>query len=182
MRVPLIGLAALLPASVFAVFQDEAFVNDWHIPLLGPSLSDSTFFHRPVFDAKASLIYTLSERNILAALHPKDGGVVWRHQLEQCGLKGVSRSADGAIVAGACGEVKVFDAVAGRLVWENEFATGRVRDVQVVKEEGRENAVVVLMDNGSVRMLDGASGNVKWEWKGADSYVYLFYSDGGRFD
>lgn len=104
-------------------------------------------------------------------MHPKDGGVVWRHQLDtSCFLEGVSRAADGTVVAGACGEVKVFDAVAGRLVWENDFASGRVRDVQVT---GRENGsgVVVLMDDGSVKMLDGGCGDVKWEWKGIDSYV-----------
>lgn len=171
MRVSTIALAALLPASILAVFQDEAFVNDWHIALLGPSLPASSFFHRPVLDAKASLIYTLSERNILAAVHPKDGSVVWRHQLDfSCSLVGVSRAADGMVVVGACGEVKAFDAVAGKLVWENGFFGRQVRDVQFV---GSENGggVVVLMNDRTVKMLNGESGHVKWEWREADPYV-----------
>lgn len=175
MRVSSIALTALLPVSVLAVFQDEAFVNDWHIALLGPSLSDSSFFHRPVLDAKASLIYTLSERNILAAVHPKDGGVVWRHQLDtSCSLGAVSRAADGMVVAGACGGVMAFDAVAGRLAWENAFVNGKVLDVRVASREdgGR---VVVLMDDRSVKMLDGESGQVRWEWRGANPCVSPSY-------
>lgn len=181
MRVSTIALAALLPASVLAVFQDEAFVNDWHIALLGPSLPASSFFHRPVLDAKASLIYTLSERNILAAVHPKDGSVVWRHQLDtSCSLVGVARAADGMVVAGACGEVKAFDAVAGKLVWENSFSGREVRDVQFV---GRENGggVVVLMNDRTAKMMDGESGHVKWEWMENDPYVLFDAASKGAF-
>lgn len=175
MRVSAIALATLLPASVFAVFQDEAFVNDWHIALLGPSLPASSFFHRPVLDAKASLIYTLSERNILAAVHPKDGAVVWRHQLDiSCSLEGISRAADGKVVTSACGELKAFDAVAGKLVWEHDFAGGKVQDVQIVDRENG-GGVVVLMTDNTVKMLDGESGHIKWQWRGPDSYV-LFHA------
>lgn len=117
------------------------------------------------------MIYTLSERNILAAVHPKDGGVVWRHQLDtSCSLEGITRAADGMVVAGACGGVRAFDAVAGRLVWENGFVNGKVRDVRVVGREGG-GGVVVLMDDRSVKMLDGESGHVQWEWRGANPYV-----------
>lgn len=161
----LVGFAAILPTTL-AVFQDEAFQNDWHIPLLGPSLRESTFFHRPLLDAKASLIYTLTERNILAALHPKDGGIVWRHQLEACASKKLARAVEGVVVTGSCGNVKAFDAVTGKLAWENRFVGGNVKDF---KSAGKEDAVVVLFDDGSVRMLEGGSGIVMWEWKDLNS-------------
>lgn len=172
----LLGLAALLP-STLAVFKDDAFVNDWHIPLLGPSLYGSTFFHRPVTDAKASLIYTLTERNILAAVHPKDGGIVWRHQLDACLYDKIARATEGTVVTGSCGDVKLFDAVAGKLVWENWFTGGNVRDVQV-----GGGGVVVVFDDGVVRMLDGASGDVKWEWRGLDGYRFLSSRSCGTCD
>lgn len=84
------------------------------------------------------------------------------------------------VVAGACGEVKAFDAVAGKLVWENSFSGRKVRDVQFV---GRENGggVVVLMNDRTAKMMDGESGQVKWEWMENDPYVLFDAASEGAF-
>src|SRR3954451_21531967 len=74
-------LAALLPAAVLAVFPEDAYKVDYHHALLGAPQRRASFFHRPQAASKASLLYTLSDRLQVGAVLPKDGSVVWRHQL-----------------------------------------------------------------------------------------------------
>ncbi len=163
---PLLLSFLLLISTTLAVFRDDAYETDWHIPLIGPSLPPSTFFHRPSADSKATLIYTLTERSILAAINPKDGQIVWRQALaDGDGKLGVARGGEGIIVAGAGGRVEAFDAGNGRLAWENNFE-GVVQDL-VVTPRGQ---AVVLFAGGTVRCLDGDSGDVAWEHTGGDGY------------
>ncbi|RPA94002.1 DUF1620-domain-containing protein [Choiromyces venosus 120613-1] len=155
------GVLLLLPA-VNAVNKDEAYQNDWHIALIGASIPSSTFFHRPVLDAKASLIYTLTSRSILAAINPRDGSIVWRHLLGDGTSQGVSRKAEGAVIAAVDRDVKAFDAVDGKLIWETTFAE-KVKDLQVIGG----SIVAVLLENGSVVKV--SEGNIAWESPAADS-------------
>ena len=139
------------------------------MPLIGPSLVTSTFFHRPSPDSRASLIYTLTHRSILAAINPKDGQLVWRQSLADGPLaagNGVARGGDGVIVAATGTSIGSFDAGNGRLVWENEFSK-RAIDLRVTSD----NAVAVLFEDGAVSMLDKQTGDVTWQWKGLDGYV-----------
>src|ERR1700733_9930281 len=78
---PLTLLAALLPAAVRAVFPEDAYTVDYHHALLGAPLRHGSFFHRPQAASKASLLYTVTDRRQVGAVLPKDGSVVWRHQL-----------------------------------------------------------------------------------------------------
>ncbi|PWW72013.1 DUF1620-domain-containing protein [Tuber magnatum] len=149
------GVLLLLPA-VRAIYKDEAYQNDWHLALIGASIPSSTFFHRPALDAKASLIYTLTSRSILAAINPRDGSIVWRHLLGDGTSSGVARKAEGAVIAAVDREVKAFDAIDGKLIWETTFA-GRVKDLQVI---GGSTAIV-LFENGSVTKVSG--GKIVWE-------------------
>jgi outer membrane protein assembly factor BamB len=149
--------------SVLAVFKDDAYHTDWHIPLIGPSLASSTFFHRPNVETRASLIYTLTSRSILAAVNPKDGKLVWRQQLPEAGGSGIARPGNGVIVSAVETSIASFGAGSGKLVWENEFAK-KVVDLRVTAE----NTVVVLFDDGTVRLLAEQSGDVVWEWNELD--------------
>ncbi|KAF8252728.1 DUF1620-domain-containing protein [Wilcoxina mikolae CBS 423.85] len=150
--------------SVLAVFKDDAYDTDWHIPLIGPSLPPSTFFHRPNVETRASLIYTLTSRSILAAVNPKDGELVWRQQLPEADGNGIARPGNGVIISAAGTSITSFDAGSGKLVWENEFAKNVV-DLRVTAE----NTVAVLFEDGTVRLLAEQSGDVAWEWKELDS-------------
>ncbi|KAL7271826.1 hypothetical protein RUND412_005395 [Rhizina undulata] len=173
-------LLILLPL-VKAVFKDEAYQNDWHIPLLGPSLPTSTFFHRPLQDEKASLIYVLTSKSILAAINPKDGEIVWRQSLGGDG-PGIARASDGIIFAAVGSSVKAFDTIDGKFVWGNQFAAGRsVKNLVVAKQPDGENDVAVLFDDGTVRKLSGSSGDEIWEWKG-DGDVSMLSSFFGSDD
>ncbi|RPA83232.1 DUF1620-domain-containing protein [Ascobolus immersus RN42] len=145
-----------------AIYQDAAYTTDWHIPLLGAPVPDSTFFHTPSIDSKASLIYTLSEQNILGAIKPKDGSLVWRTSLDGKG-RGVARKATEKVITGLGGNVEARRAGDGRVVWTNSFP----ETVQDVRVEASQN-VLVLFDDGKVRRLASGSGDVVWEWDGLD--------------
>lgn len=155
----------LLPcfvASVLGIFKDDAYHTDWHIPLIGPSLPTSTFFHQPNPDSKASLIYSLTDRSILAAINPKDGELVWRQQLKQSAVN-VARAGNGVVVSATGTSVSSFHAGNGRLVWENAFSQNIV-DLRITPA----NKVAVLFADGVVRLLDDKSGDVAWEWREMD--------------
>lgn len=64
-------------SAVGALHSDEAGLIDWHHKLIGTPLKDSTFLHKPVAGSGA-LAFTLTDRNVLAALNPRDG-TVGRH-------------------------------------------------------------------------------------------------------
>ena len=82
----------LFVVAVSALHADEAGVVDWHHKLIGTPLEGSTFLHKPVAGSGA-LSYTLTDRNVLAALNLRDGAsgekshfiadLVWRQLLEQ---------------------------------------------------------------------------------------------------
>jgi len=152
--------------SVLAVYKDDAYTTDWHIPLIGPSIASATFFHRPNAESRASLIYTLTTRSVLAAVNPKDGELVWRQQLAEAGGNGLAHGGNGVVVSAAGNGVSSFDAGSGRLVWDNEFSS-KVVDLGV----GAGNAVAALFEDGAVRLLSEQSGDVTWEWRGPDRYA-----------
>jgi hypothetical protein len=60
--------------SVMALHADEAGVIDWHHKLIGTPLQASTFLHKPVVGSGA-LAFTLTDRNVLAALNLRDGAI-----------------------------------------------------------------------------------------------------------
>lgn len=84
----------LLAAAVGALHADEAGTIDWHHKLIGTPLEQSTFLHKPV-DGSGALGFTLTDRDVLAALNLRDGAigmnssrplltcVVWRQLLDK---------------------------------------------------------------------------------------------------
>jgi hypothetical protein len=74
-RMPLLELLfALFVSVVCALHSDEAGVIDWHHKLIGTPVEGSTFLHRPVAGSGA-LAYTLTDRDVLAALNLRDGAI-----------------------------------------------------------------------------------------------------------
>jgi len=53
---------------------DEAGVIDWHHKLIGTPLESSTFLHKPV-SGSGALAFTLTDRDVLAALNLRDGSI-----------------------------------------------------------------------------------------------------------
>lgn len=169
----LLLLASSVVPSSLAIFVDEAYNIDYQHALFGTPQAPSTFFHRPSSSSNASLLYTISEKNILGAVKPKDGSVVWRQDLSRSspGSASFLRAADGedTVVSAVGGEVAAWGASDGKQVWENRFSSGQVVDLELA-ESGRDQVVrdaIVLSGekDGVVRRLDGTNGNVRWEYK-----------------
>ena len=71
----LLALVAWVFVSVVtALHADEAGVIDWHHKLIGTPLEGSTFLHKPIAGSGA-LAFTLTDKNVLAALNLRDGAI-----------------------------------------------------------------------------------------------------------
>ncbi|KAK5170685.1 uncharacterized protein LTR77_005275 [Saxophila tyrrhenica] len=176
MRIPLIAAACLLLKTTSAVFADEAYNVDYHYALLGQPQQDTTFFHRPSTNSKASLLYTLSEKGVVGAVNPRDGEIVWRHALAQNVTErsnGFLRAADGqdVVVSGSGSRVAAWTAADGRLAWDMN-TDGPVEDVEILElsdklaSAGNKDVLVLSSgDSPAVQRIDGASGTKRWQFK-----------------
>jgi ER membrane protein complex subunit 1 len=173
---PLLPLAALLIPSVLAVFPDEAYHIDYHHALLGLPEEQSTFFHQPLPNSKASLIYTLSEQSVIGAVNPKDGALVWRQPLPS-GLnssEALLRTAEDHdfVVSATDGEVTAWTASDGKLVWsKSSDLDGEVRDVSLLEriagetvDDVKDVLVLCQASHSVVQRLDGYTGDIIWQY------------------
>ena len=167
-------LVLSIPFIVQAVFADEAYQIDYHHALLGIPQAHTTFFHRPSDRSKASLLYTLSEKNILGAVNPKDGSIVWRQRLVDTSNNQIwdsfLRALDGeSTIYSAVNEVvQAWDAADGRLVWDWR-GRGVVKALEVLEPNGRQRAILTLNEEegkpSTVRKFAADTGEVIWEFK-----------------
>lgn len=173
-------LVGVLSVGVQAVFQDEVGHLDYHYELLGVPQGETTFFHRPRREDKASLLYTLSDVGVLGAVHPSSGAVVWRQFLTGNITNGGgflrASEGEGWICAAYGRSVHAWDAVTGRNRFWMDFS-GEVKDLEVMEmtEKDRKD-VLVLFDDGGVtvlRRLNGNDGSVVWEFRDASKDIPL---------
>ncbi|KAI1147795.1 hypothetical protein F4825DRAFT_436277 [Nemania diffusa] len=176
MQLPLqaLSLSVLLalPATVRAVFQDEVGHIDYHHELLGVPQRETTFFHRPRPEEKASLLYTLSDLGVLGAVNPSTGAVVWRQLLAGNVTDGggfLRAAEDQTWLAGAYGSaVSSWDALTGRNVWSLTLH-GEIKDLEVMEitERGGKDVLALYQEHGATvaRRIHGSEGHVIWEHK-----------------
>ncbi|KAB5562887.1 hypothetical protein GE09DRAFT_1110127 [Coniochaeta sp. 2T2.1] len=173
-------LLGALSVGVQAVFQDEVGHLDYHYELLGVPQRETTFFHRPRREDKASLLYTLSDVGVLGAVHPSSGAVVWRQFLtgNVTNGGGFLRASEGENwICSAFGHsVHAWDAVTGRNRFWMDFS-GEVKDLEVMEmtEKERKDVLVLFDDDGTtvLRRLNGNDGSVVWEFRDATKDVPL---------
>ncbi|KAK4162021.1 hypothetical protein QBC43DRAFT_267478 [Cladorrhinum sp. PSN259] len=178
MRTHLLGgllAAALLPLPAAAVYRDEVGHIDYHYTLLGVPQRETTFFHRPRKEDRASLLYTLSDEGVLGAVNPGTGSVVWRQLLKTNKTQdeeGFARAGEGEnwVVSAYGGSVSAWEAVGGRNKFWGKYE-GKARDLEVMElteVEGRKD-VLALFEEGQgntvLRRLNGANGKVVWEFR-----------------
>ncbi|GAB1311633.1 ER membrane protein complex subunit 1 [Madurella fahalii] len=187
---PALATLSLLPAPAAAVFRDEVGHIDYHRALLGLPQRETTFFHRPRRDDRASLLYTLSDVGVLGAVNPGSGEVVWRQDVRDPlvsthgGAGSFARAGEGEgwVVSALGRAVHAWDAVSGR----NKFwvgVGGVVRDLEVMEmteqDGGRRKDVLVLFEeDGSegatvLRRLNPEDGAVVWEFRAVTRDVPL---------
>ncbi|KAH7256299.1 hypothetical protein BKA59DRAFT_467173 [Fusarium tricinctum] len=164
----LLGLSSLGAA----VFQDEVGEIDFHHALIGVPQVETTFFHRPRKQDKASLLYTLSDVGVIGAVNPSTGAVVWRQQIADdiTNGGGFLRAAEGEhwIAAAYGSRVQAWDGLTGRNVWHNEFK-GEVKDLEILEltESSRKDVLVLYDEDGTtvLRRIHGTLGKVVWEFR-----------------
>ncbi|KAL3457194.1 hypothetical protein BJX64DRAFT_280788 [Aspergillus heterothallicus] len=172
-------LQALLLAAVpstLAIYSDEVDHVDFHHALLGVPSPKSTFFHRP--PDNAALLYTLSDKSLLGAVRPRDGSLVWRQnltrpaQLPDHPAEALLRASDGtnAVVSALGDYVFAWSASDGKLLWENWSPGMPIVDIELLELEDASAApstkdAIALSGGkgGSVKRLDGQTGEIKWE-------------------
>lgn len=167
----IVGLLAL-PLAVRAVFRDEVGDVDFHFDLVGLPQRETTFFHKPRPDDKASLLYTLSDVGVLGAVNPGTGAVVWRQLVNGSITKGGGhlRAGDSETwIASAYGNsVQAWEAVSGRNLWWTEFA-GEIKDLEIMEITGKGRKDVLALynedDTTILRRLSSSDGSVMWEFK-----------------
>ncbi|KAG6061478.1 hypothetical protein E4U32_002962 [Claviceps aff. humidiphila group G2b] len=164
----LLGLSSIAAA----VFKDEVGDIDFHYSLVGLPQQETTFFHRPRKEDKASLLYTLGDVGVVGAVNPSNGNVVWRQQISD-GIAhggGHLRAPEGEnwVVSAYGSKVQAWDALTGRNIWDRHF-NGQVKDVKIMEmTEASRKDVLALFDEDGVtvlRRLHGAQGNVVWEFR-----------------
>ncbi|KAJ5995077.1 hypothetical protein N7481_002054 [Penicillium waksmanii] len=178
MRLQAALLAAACVSPAAAIFSDEVNHIDFHHALLGAPSPDSTFFLKPSSASNASLLYTLSDKSILGAVNPRDGALVWRHNISRsaspAGGAGLLRGLDGnnAVVGAAGDYISSWGAQDGKLIWDQQFDGNTVADIELLELEDptatsdtRDTLALISGKSfGSVRRFDGDSGAVKWEY------------------
>lgn len=166
-----IGLLAL-PAAVRAVFRDEVGDVDFHLDLVGVPQRETTLFHKPRPDDKASLLYTLSDVGVVGAVNPGSGAVVWRQLVNGSITNGGGhlRAGDGETwIASAYGSsVHAWEAVSGRNLWWMDF-DGEVKDLEIMEitDTGRKDILALYNegDSTTLRRLSSSDGRVMWEFQ-----------------
>jgi hypothetical protein len=175
-----LSLLLAVPTAVRAVFQDEVDHIDYHHELLGVPQRETTFFHRPRREDKASLLYTLSDLGVLGAVNPSSGAIVWRQLLQGNVTNGsghLRAGEDSTWVASALGSsVQTWDALSGRNVWSLDF-DGKVKDLEVMEltENGTKDVLVLFEEEGATvaRRIHGSEGRVVWEFRAVNNDVPL---------
>lgn len=161
-----------LSSTAAAVFQDEVGDIDFHYSLVGLPQFETTFFHRPRKDDKASLLYTLGDVGVIGAINPSNGNLVWRQQISEHVATGGGhlRAPEGENwVASAYGsKVQSWNALTGRNIWEMKFE-GQVKDLEILEltETSRKDVLALFDEDGVtvLRRLHGSLGNVIWEFR-----------------
>ncbi|KAF9879595.1 duf1620 domain containing protein [Colletotrichum karsti] len=183
MRLPTLLLAA--SSLVGAVFVDEVGDIDYHHELIGVPQVETTFFHKPRKDDKASLLYSLSDVGVVGAVNPSNGAVVWRQYLTGNITNGGGhlRAAEGEdwVTSAYGSSVHAWNALSGRNAWWSEF-TGEIRDLEVMEltENGRKDVLALFEEedgSSTLRRLNGGDGSVVWEFKDASKTVPLQVSN-----
>ena len=179
------ALAAIAPVQ--SVFVDEAFNIDFHQALLGTPQPHTTFFHKPDSSSNAALLYTLSDKGLLAAVNPRDGSIVWRQAISGQDTENataahlVAGEHDGKITTAFEKTVSTWDASDGRLVWTygirgrskavglqavpvlGSSTDGAVQDVILLTQPQKEGGGYVIY------RLGGDSAGERWRYSDFDT-------------
>ncbi|KAA1087540.1 hypothetical protein PGT21_033321 [Puccinia graminis f. sp. tritici] len=171
----------------------------WHLPLLGLPVAQSTrnpsqlrFFRHPnpkvrLTPRLPSLAITVTQKNILGAINPKNGTIVWRLLLPKNEpIIHYAVDLNNRRVAVISGEnaiaVRLLSLSDGRLLWsrslregglkQKDGLVGRVCDLVFTTDQHSDHNnfpdLIVLSHQSHAFRLSGHEGVIRWTWKTVD--------------
>ncbi|KII83787.1 hypothetical protein PLICRDRAFT_147866 [Plicaturopsis crispa FD-325 SS-3] len=186
-------LAALCFSSSWALHQSEVGVVDWHKSLVGipniGSLATAPTFHRVGNENfTQSVVLTATTSNVLAALDPGNGSVVWRHGFDpKDHLTSFQKHND--VVAALSGPggatLRTFDSLTGDLLLEqrlHSIESGLLMEpadlgtAVAFATEGSSTFIFVLTNGHTLRKVDAVTGELKWSWSASDDISLVVHS------
>ncbi|KAG8838290.1 hypothetical protein FRC18_005206 [Serendipita sp. 400] len=196
MRIRLLaGLLTPLIASVNAIYSSQAGQIDWHKQYVGiPSIHSSALaprLHRigsvQHGTPAQSILLTATKKNVLAALNPSEGNIVWRHRYEEHDvLQAFKANMDGLVTLSGYGgaTARIYEAINGNLIWENHLhdpLTGHLAGSAPGEPTGTaiefDTIDVFVLSNGhTVRRLSGAKGETLWGWTSPELASSIFFT------
>ncbi|PLW35026.1 hypothetical protein PCANC_17634 [Puccinia coronata f. sp. avenae] len=195
----LLGVAALALPSLPSGWCLSRSEVTWHLPLLGLPVAQSPrnppalqFFRHPNPKVRLtarlpSLAITVTQKNILGAINPKDGTILWRlllpktepiiHYLIDVNNRHV------ALISGETKiSVRLLSLADGRLLWSQSLSdsdpsqpdefVGRSCDLVFTTDPHSNHGtfpdlIVVIRQSRALR-LSGNDGTIRWTWKPVD--------------
>ncbi|CAA7264034.1 unnamed protein product [Cyclocybe aegerita] len=182
-----VALVSLCISGTWALHEADVGVVDWHKKLIGVPLSGSIAtspsFHR---EGDKAIILTATANNVLAALEPEDGSVLWRYIFDpEDRIAGYFRNAT-AVVATLSGPggstLRTFDSLNGQLIVEKRLhppEAGALSEPFMGKHVvfSPDSTDLYVLSNGcTVTCTDGISGETKWTWTSADQSSLVLHS------
>ncbi|KIP12195.1 hypothetical protein PHLGIDRAFT_62449 [Phlebiopsis gigantea 11061_1 CR5-6] len=185
----LLGALLFHPAS--AIHASEAGVVDWYKPLVGDALTGkpnlSPVFHR-IEDPQGStrsLVLAATASNVLAALHPENGTIAWRHlfEAEDRILAFKKQNNLVASISGAGGAtLRILDVSTGHLLHEQQLHKPEAGtllepdDTGIALAFNASTDLYALTDGHIVRRVSTVSGEVVWGWAAPGQSSLNIYS------
>ncbi|KAF4611826.1 hypothetical protein D9613_004025 [Agrocybe pediades] len=177
--VAVLSSVSLYVGTTWALHESDVGVVDWHkhmvgIPLSG-SISTSPSFH--LVNGK-NIILTATTNNVLAALEPEDGSIIWRYIFDpEDRIAGYYKNATTvATLSGPGGAIlRNFNALTGELLLEKRLHKPEIGALSEPLHLGKDvvfaphsNQMYVLSNGCTISCIDGSTGEVIWSWTSPD--------------
>ncbi|KAF8884531.1 hypothetical protein BD779DRAFT_1443085 [Infundibulicybe gibba] len=183
----LLALICVLPT--WALHESDVGVVDWHkhlvgVPLAG-SISSAPIFHRFGSEGHTqSLLLTATLNNVLAALHPVNGSVAWRHVFEHEDRILLFHKHEHTVstLSGLGGSIlRSFDVLTGNLIFEKWLHKPEFGNLLEPGSFGKflTNAgpgILALTNGHTVSYIHATTGELIWTWTSSDQSSLVIYS------
>ncbi|KAF9075476.1 DUF1620-domain-containing protein [Rhodocollybia butyracea] len=184
-----VSLLTLWVTCSVALHESDAGVVDWHKRLIGvpntESRHTSPVFHRAVEQkSKQSIVLTATRSNVMAAVDPLDGSVLWRYVYEPEDNI-VTFQQQGSVVASLSGTggatLRTFNMLSGEPLIEkrlHEPETGLLiqpNNLGTFIAFGNKSHEIYTLTNGRI-VNCFHNGEILWTWRAQDHSSQILYS------
>ncbi|RKP08866.1 hypothetical protein THASP1DRAFT_29351 [Thamnocephalis sphaerospora] len=156
----LLAATTLLAGTTSALYEDQAGLHDWHLPLLGRPLN--ALFHKG--DTRATQLFVLTDRSTLASVNPRNGNLVRRHALVDGNATALRASGQRLATLNSDGGrrlLRAWDATSSFLLWERAVtASAGAHEGDIAFTPAGD--LLLLADCSTLHLVSGMSGATIW--------------------